>query len=220
MKLRKLKTFLFGVHKTIIFNLKYFKFKDAIKFPVVVASNVILADLKGEIEIKSPIKTGMIKIGFYETPFVYKQNIKSYWSLTGKIIFNGNANLGKGSKIRCLGNISFGSNFNISSNTNISCTKKIVFGDNTLIGYNCIFLDNDGHGIINEDGVFIKNEAEIISGNNVWYGEGCTVLKGSRIGNNTVIAANSLLTNKYNYNNCIVGGHPAKFIKNIKGWKM
>ena len=57
--------YILGIPKTIYFNFKYFKFKDAIKFPVVVSHKTIFKELKGSIKLEK-IKTGMVRIGFGE----------------------------------------------------------------------------------------------------------------------------------------------------------
>ena len=51
-------------------------------------------------------------------------------------------------------------------------------------------------------------------GNDVWIGANVTILPGVTIGNNVVIAAGAVIT-KDIPDNCVVGGVPAKFIKNI-----
>ena len=52
-------------------------------------------------------------------------------------------------------------------------------------------------------------------GNDVWIGANCTILPGVNIGNNVVIAAGAVVT-KDVPDNCVVGGVPAKVIKEIK----
>ena len=52
-------------------------------------------------------------------------------------------------------------------------------------------------------------------GNDVWIGGNCTILPGVTIGNNVVIAAGAVVT-KDVPDNCIVGGVPAKKIKDIE----
>ena len=51
-------------------------------------------------------------------------------------------------------------------------------------------------------------------GNNVWIGGGVTVLSGVNIGNNVVIAAGAVVT-KNVPDNCVIGGVPAKKIKDL-----
>lgn len=52
-------------------------------------------------------------------------------------------------------------------------------------------------------------------GNDVWIGGGCTILPGVVIGNNVVVAAGAVVT-KDVPDNCLVGGVPAKFIREIE----
>ena len=52
-------------------------------------------------------------------------------------------------------------------------------------------------------------------GNDVWIGANCTILPGVTIGNNVVVAAGAVVT-KDVPDNCVVGGVPAKVIKEIE----
>lgn len=218
MNLRTLILLILGMPKTIFFNFHYFKFKDAIKLPVLVSHNVILNEVKGKVILGSRISTGMIKYGFFESPFLYKQNIKSYWNVTGSVTFRGIASLGKGTKIRSTGDLIFGNNIKTSGNMNIDCQNKISFGDGNLVGWDCTFMDDDNHTILNENGMKESRPKEIISGDRVWYGMKCTILKGVQLGNDVVIAANSCVLKKFEENNCIIGGYPAKLLKKNITW--
>ena len=51
-------------------------------------------------------------------------------------------------------------------------------------------------------------------GRNAWIGAGATILPGVTIGDNAVVAAGAVVTKDVEPNT-IVGGNPAKFIKNI-----
>ena len=57
-----------------------------------------------------------------------------------------------------------------------------------------------------------KGEVEI--GNNVWIGDKATILAGVVIGDNVIVAANSVVT-KSVPSNTIVAGSPAKIIKQL-----
>jgi maltose O-acetyltransferase len=54
----------------------------------------------------------------------------------------------------------------------------------------------------------------ITIGNDVWIGGSCVILPGITIGNNSIIAAGSVVT-KDVLTNSIVAGNPAKILKSI-----
>ena len=58
------------------------------------------------------------------------------------------------------------------------------------------------------------SNGDISIGNNVWICDNVVILAGAKIGNNCVIAANSVV-NKEFPDNCLIGGVPAKIIKKI-----
>ena len=113
--------------------------------------------------------------------------------------------------------ISIGNNVGISGAT-IYARKSIKIGDNTLIGGNTKILDNDFHPI---DPILRKetpNERirsqEIEIGENVFIGCNCLILKGSRIGENSVIGAGSVVSGDIPAN-CVAAGNPAKVLRNF-----
>ena len=55
----------------------------------------------------------------------------------------------------------------------------------------------------------------ITIGNDVWIGGNCTILPGVTIGNNVVVAAGAVVT-KDVPDNCVVGGVPAKVIRELE----
>lgn len=110
--------------------------------------------------------------------------------------------------------------------------KNIVVGKNVFINQNCTFMDRGG--IILEDRVLIAPRVNLITINhtidpkkrrdteskpihiceNVWIGTGATVMPGVMIGENSIIAAASVVT-KDIPPNVIAAGVPAKVIKKI-----
>ena len=68
-------------------------------------------------------------------------------------------------------------------------------------------------------GIEIQNRSttypsKVTIGNNVWIGSGANILPGVTIGDNSIIAAGALV-NKDIPSNVIVGGVPAKIIRNL-----
>jgi acetyltransferase-like isoleucine patch superfamily enzyme len=110
--------------------------------------------------------------------------------------------------------IKFGNNVLINQGTTISALNKIEIGDETLIGDQTTIYDSDWHGI---DGNPNKTSPVII-GNHVWVCARVTILKGVEIGDNSIVAAGSVVLKSVEKNS-IVGGNPARKIGTTqKGW--
>jgi acetyltransferase-like isoleucine patch superfamily enzyme len=110
--------------------------------------------------------------------------------------------------------------------------KHIQIGKNVFINHACSFLDLGGITI--EDNVLIGPKVNLITENhpvepskrkfldlksilvkqNAWIGAGATILPGVTVGENSVVAAGAVVT-KDVPDNTIVGGIPAKIIKDL-----
>lgn len=106
-------------------------------------------------------------------------------------------------------------------------------GKNVFINFDCVFLDLGGITI--EDNVLIAPKVSLLSEGhpispeerhsivpkpihikkNAWIGANATILQGLTIGENAIVAAGSVVS-KDVPDNVIVGGIPAKIIKNIE----
>jgi acetyltransferase-like isoleucine patch superfamily enzyme len=104
------------------------------------------------------------------------------------------------------------------SGVSIYATKSIKIGNNVLIGVNCMIWDSDFHQIKATDRKFNDKRKiisrEIIIGDNVWIGGNSIILKGTKIGENSIIAAGSVVSGKIPKNQ-VWGGNPAKFMYSI-----
>lgn len=115
----------------------------------------------------------------------------------------------------------------------INYGKHTKIGKNVFINFDCVFLDLGGITI--EDNVQIAPKVSLLSEGhptsaanrealipkpihirkNAWIGANATILQGVTIGENAVVAAGSVVS-KDVPDNAIVGGIPAKFIKDIQ----
>ena len=88
----------------------------------------------------------------------------------------------------------------------------IRIGRGTMIGPDCIIMDSDFHRAWPPDlrSVYTGIEADgnVTIGSCVWLGARCIILKGVTIGENTVIAAGSVVTTDIPPN-CLAAGVPA-----------
>ena len=114
----------------------------------------------------------------------------------------------------------------------INYGKHTKIGKNVFINFDCTFLDLGGITI--DDGVLIAPKVSLLSEGhplssqerhslvprpihikkNAWIGANATILHGVTIGENSVVAAGSVVS-KDVPDNVVVGGTPAKIIKKI-----
>lgn len=120
------------------------------------------------------------------------------WSRTAKIIIEDNVGL---------------------NGTSIAArSKTIKIGQGTMISPNVVMMDSDYHALWPPENRAMnpafENDADIIIGSNVWIGSFCIILKGINIGDNSIIAAGSVVTSNIPAN-VLAGGVPAKVIKKL-----
>ena len=111
--------------------------------------------------------------------------------------------------------VSFGNNININNSFTAVAEKSITIEDNVLIGYNCSIIDSDFHDLdpSNRNNNDQKSVGVTLS-KNVFIGNDVSILKGVIIGENTVVAANTVVTKSFP-SNVIIGGNPAKIIREL-----
>ena len=111
-------------------------------------------------------------------------------------------------------NIQVGKNFYVNFNEVFLDVCPIKIGDNCMFGPN-VQLYTATHPINPaERNSGYEYGKPITIGNNVWIGGGAIVYPGVSIGDNAIIAAGAVIV-KDVPNNVIVGGNPAKIIKEV-----
>ena len=92
-------------------------------------------------------------------------------------------------------------------------SKKLVIGKNSVIASGVHIIDSNGH-ILNSNNRTKGRDipADIIIGENVWIGLNSVILKATIIGNNSVVAAGSIVKGEYPANS-LIQGNPAKLVK-------
>lgn len=111
------------------------------------------------------------------------------------------------------GHIEFGDAVLISPGANITSLSSIRIGNSCMIAAECHISDSDWHGVYNRTRPF-RCSKEIVIEDNVWIGFRAIVNKGVRIGKNSIVAAGAVVIDDVP-DNTIVGGNPAKVIKEI-----
>lgn len=116
--------------------------------------------------------------------------------------------------------IMIGNNCSIGEYNQITSCNKVLIGDGLLTG-RYVYIGDNNHGGLSQEEAGIPpikrnllSKGEVNIGNNVWIGDKATILANVHIGNNVIVAANSVVT-KDVPDNCIVAGVPAKIIKEL-----
>ncbi|MCW8090219.1 acyltransferase [Alteromonas sp. ASW11-130] len=92
-------------------------------------------------------------------------------------------------------------------------SEKVTIGENVHVGPRVMF-ETMNHGLVYEEGKGrTRSSKPIVVEDGVWIGGGCMVIQGVTIGKGAVVAAGAVVT-KDVLPNTVVGGIPAKFIKN------
>ena len=126
--------------------------------------------------------------------------------------------------------LSIGKDCYIGDNSRLWVAKKMVVGDRTLIAHNVNIFDTTTHPIdksirfahecvVKTKGMPTESyetieESPVIIGDDVWVGCNCTILKGVKIGNGSIIGAGSVVTKDVPAG-VMAAGNPARVIKNL-----
>jgi acetyltransferase-like isoleucine patch superfamily enzyme len=116
------------------------------------------------------------------------------------------------------GTLTLGERVFINWGSTVVAHLQIDIGDDCKIGELSAIFDTDHHEV--EPGTDVM-KSKVRIGNNVWIGRNSVVLPGVTIGDNAVIAAGSLV-NADVKSNTLVGGTPARFIRELnseQGWR-
>lgn len=112
----------------------------------------------------------------------------------------------------CGKNIRIGKRVFINSGCKFQDQGGITIGDDVLIGHNCVIATLNH--VMDPDRRADMIPTPVNIGDKVWIGSNVTILQGVSIGEGAVIAAGAVV-NKDVPPRTVVGGIPAKVIKNI-----
>ena len=95
--------------------------------------------------------------------------------------------------------------------------SKVTIGKNGLFGP-CRIWTSDFHSLIdNHTKIRINPPKDVVLGDHVWLGAEALILKGSIIGDDSVVAARSVVTKSYP-SNSLIGGNPSRLLKSNISW--
>ena len=133
----------------------------------------------------------------------------------GKVAFGRFVWIGDGTKIRCHeGVVEIGAKTVMGQECTISAYQRVRIGEQCVIADRAMFIDFD-HGVVEVErpirvqGIY-KRDVEV--GSNVWIGYGACILRGVRVGDNSIVGTNSVVTKDVPAN-AVVAGIPARVIR-------
>jgi len=153
----------------------------------------------------------------------FESNVAVDGYAKNKLIFGDRVKIGSSSIISCTSHLSmYGLGLTIGNNSAVGrfcefgSAGGITIGNDVIMG-SYVSFHSQNHNfdvperLIREQGVTSKG---IVLKNNIWVGAKVTFLDGAVVGNNCVVAAGSLVKGVFP-DNVVIGGVPAKIIKNL-----
>ena len=101
----------------------------------------------------------------------------------------------------------------LSPGVRISASDEIIIGDGVMMANGCYVTDSDWHTLYDRTRRSLTPTPVVLE-KNVWLGDGVTVLKGVTVGENSVVAARSVVTRDIP-KNTVAAGNPARIIKKL-----
>ncbi|MDR2337757.1 MAG: acyltransferase, partial [Deltaproteobacteria bacterium] len=103
---------------------------------------------------------------------------------------------------------------------NLGDSGQCFIGDDCMISNEIEISTTDNHTIFDKINkkIINKQKRPLIIGNHCWIGRHVRILKNAQIPNNTIIGMSSIVTKKFEEENTIIAGYPAKVIKHNVEW--
>ncbi|MFT5253367.1 MAG: acetyltransferase-like isoleucine patch superfamily enzyme [Flavobacteriales bacterium] len=203
--------------KTLYFNFKKLPLRVAKKLPIFFYGKVKFTSIAGNVEIKGAVKRGMIGFGQpYEMNTLHKGIAEI--NILGTLAFKGHVQFGKDYFIYIGENgiCEFGHMASLGSNAKLICIENIVLGNYARFGSESQIMDTNFHQMVDtETGEKYKITSPILIGNYNYVASRVSILQNTKTPDYCTIASNSLCNTEYiSYgSNILIGGIPAKFIK-------
>jgi len=148
-------------------------------------------------------------------PVFFGRHLQIQIGRRGKVRFGRFVWIGDGTKIRCHeGEVVIGPKTVLGQECTISAYRRVRIGEQCVIADRAMFIDFD-HGMVEVDrpirlqGIYTR---DVVVGSNVWIGYGACVLRGCRVGDNSVLGTYAVVTADVPAN-AVVGGVPARVIR-------
>ncbi len=208
----------FNIWKSLYINFRLLPFSQAIHFPILIYGKMKFHWLTGRIIFKCPIRKGILKIGKNLDFFAPAES--SSILLQGDLVIFGQCNISINSNVRISKNgiLEIGAFTFFGANTKIVCVNKIAIGGHTQFAFGCNLMDTNFHYMYNTDTKEVyKRDGEIKIAEKNWFGNNCSIYKGTKTKPFTTVSSHSMTNKDYTDlygDGFILAGSPAKLLSN------
>ncbi|MDD4993937.1 MAG: acyltransferase [Paludibacter sp.] len=205
---------------TLYVNFRLCNFLDAVKFPIYIYGYPYFDLLNGSVQFNSKVTSGMVKfgqnIGHFSSP-----KGKAYFFIEEKsiLVFDEKCTFTLDTSLRLMKNckVVFGKDVVIGDSVKILCENYIEIGEKTRIAYGSQIVDTNFHYIKDiENNMIQRKNCPIKIGSYNWIGNYSKIMKGCETSDWNIIASGSLVNKKFQENNIIIAGSPAKVVAKNK----
>lgn len=165
------------------------------------------------IEIGGRLKVGLGYVGFMDA------TDRTLLRVRGQLKVKGNFSIGKGCRVDVGENasVTLHSGY-INPSTKLVIMHGLTVGEGCAISWDCQLIDEDFHALTYPNKVD-RELNSITVGDHVWVGSKVTILKGSFISSGSVVAAGSVVSGRFEEENVLIAGIPAKVIRRGIHWQ-
>lgn len=207
-------------YKTVLFNFRMLPYKEAMRLPIWLYGKVDISRSTGSIQwIDSHnIHAGRWKIGdaICTLNGTKSSNDVTIVAIQGVLKLGEYGHISNGCRIyiKADAEVELGTNVFLNEHIRLCSFVGISIGEQTRISWDSQIMDTDFHYVLQPDLTVYPNRRRIKIGNRVWIGNHVTISKGAGVGNECIIAANSMLNHDYSdVNNGLFVGSPATLKK-------
>lgn len=117
-------------------------------------------------------------------------------------------------------------NVNIGSDTTINEAQlllsesdtSIIIKDNCMLSSGIEVFATDCHAITDFDDRLLNKVQKVLIGSHCWIGKNVFICKNTKIPSNSIVGACSVVTKRFEEENVIIAGNPAKIVKRNINW--
>lgn len=198
-----------NIFKSLYYSLRF-------KGRILVGKGRFFIEGNGQIEFLSP--KSCLYVGVYTT--IQTPAVITIMN-NAKLVVGQNVMIHRGTKVVVHenGTLRIDDGTYINENARLHCRKCISIGKKCAIAWNTNILDTDIHSICYSIEGKTNYDSNISIGDKVWIGANSTILKGTTIENNCIIAANSLVKGTL-HSQHIYGGNPCNELTTFETWSV